>query len=267
MMGREMEFDLSDEVVVITGASRGLGAGMAEWFAAGGARLGLCARRMPSVAAGLDDWVMATSLDVTDAGAVGSFASSVVAAFGPPTLWINNAGVLEPVTRSRDLDLDSLITHLGINVGGVLNGQNAFLAVLEAARANGTLVNISSGAAREGRPGWAAYCAGKAAVDRLTETVAKEEGELLDLALAVSPGLVDTDMQALIRSQSEEVQPDVDWFRQQHREGTMNSPAWVAEWICRWHRGLEAPDGVLCRVPPQPADLRHQTRSARLFTD
>lgn len=260
-----MDFDLSDEVVVVTGASRGLGAGMAEWFAARGARLGLCARRMPSVAPDFRDQVVAGSLDVTDFDAVRSFGDAVVERFGPPTLWINNAGVLEPVAKARSLDFDVLVAHLGINVGGVLNGQNAFLEVLEAAGTTGTLVNISSGAAREGRPGWAAYCAGKAAVDRITETVAKEEPALLRRALAVSPGLVDTDMQAIIRSQTEDIQPDVEWFREQHREGSMNSPGWVAEWICRWHRGIEEPDGVLCRVPPEPTD-RREPANIRLFS-
>ena len=158
--------------------------------------------------------------------------------------------------KARDLEFDNLMEHLAVNVGGVLNGQNAFLGTLEEAGTRGTLVNISSGAAREGRPGWAAYCAGKAAVERITETVAQEEIDLLENALAVSPGLVDTDMQALIRTKGEDVQPNVEWFREQHRQGAMNSPAWVAQWIYKWHRGLETPQGIACRVPEEPAGER-----------
>ena len=261
-----MDFDLADEVVVITGASRGLGAGLAEWFAAGGARVGICARRMPAVSSEVVDRVVAASVDVTAGNEVTQFADEVSRAFGAPTLWINNAGVIEPVAKARDLDMDALMEHLAINVGGVVNGQIAFLRQLESEGSRGTLVNISSGAAREGRAGWAAYCAGKAAVDRITETIALEETRLLTRALAVSPGLVDTDMQAVIRSQTEDVQPDVEWFRDQHRAGSMNSPGWVAEWIYKWHRGLESPDGVVCRVPPEP-EGRSGSPPAPLFTN
>jgi benzil reductase ((S)-benzoin forming) len=255
-VGLNADFDLRDEVVVITGASRGLGAGMASWLAAHGARLGVCARQMPAVSDGHGDRVVAASVDVRDPDAVGTFADSVLDRLGPPTLWVNNAGVLEPIVKVRDLDYDSLFDHMAINVGGVLNGTRAFLRLLRASGTQGTLVNISSGAARAGRAGWAAYCAGKAAVDRITETVALEEGDHLRLALAVSPGVVDTDMQALIRSQSEDVQPDVEWFRERHREGELSSPAWVAENILKWHLGPEKPEAVVCRVPPEPA--RHQ---------
>src|SRR5690554_6899820 len=117
-----MGFDLSDQVVVITGASRGLGAGMAGWFAGHGARLGLCARQMPTISSEYRDRVVAASVDVSDAAAMNSFATSVVEGFGPPTLWINNAGVLEPIVKTRDLDFDSLMSHLAVNVGGVVNG-------------------------------------------------------------------------------------------------------------------------------------------------
>lgn len=247
-----MEFDLSSEVVVITGASRGLGAGMAEWFADRGARLGLCARRTPAIPAGGEGRAVAESIYVNDAEAMSMFADQVVGSLGVPTLWINNAGVLDPIAKVRDLSLDDLIGSLEVNVGGVLNGTQAYLRVLEAGGVRGSLVNISSGASSAGRAGWAAYCAGKAAVDRITETVALEESDRLGMVLAVAPGLVDTDMQALIRSQSVDVQPDVEWFKERHRAGDMNPPAWVAETIAKWHLGEGTPETVVCSVPRQP---------------
>jgi len=246
--------DLSGRVIVVTGASRGLGAGMAGWFAAQGASLGLCARGRPvspTAPTGAPS-VTQGGVDVTDVDALEAFAAAVTDRLGPPDLWVNNAGVLEPIVAQRDLGPAALAEHLAVNVGGVLNGTRAYLGQLEAAGATGALVNIGSGAARSGRAGWSAYCASKAAVDRLTEALAVEEPELLRLVLSVYPGLVDTDMQELIRRQSPTVQPDVAWFQQRHEDGAMNDPAWVASHIARWVFGEEPPSSVICQVPDQP---------------
>lgn len=241
--------DLNGRVVVITGASRGLGAGMAEWFAAQGARIGICARHEPAVPAGAT--AVSAAVDVTDGASIEAFARRVAAELGTIDLWVNNAGVLEPVVAQRDLSPADLATHLAINVGGVLSGTQAYLHHLDDGDRAGALVNISSGASLSGRPGWSAYCAGKAAVDRLTETVALEEPERLPIALSVSPGLIDTDMQALIRDQTVEVMPDVDWFRRRKADGAMNSPGHVAQVIAGWVFGGSPPDSVFCRVPDE----------------
>lgn len=248
--GRVAEDDLSGRVIVVTGASRGLGAGMAEWFASRGASLGLCSRSRPAAPPGVP--VVQAAVDVADPGALDAFAAEVAGELGPPDLWVNNAGVLEPIVAQRDLTADALAEHLAVNVGGVLNGTRAYLRVLEGADAAGALVNISSGAARAGRAGWTAYCASKAAVDRLTEAVAIEEAERLPVVLSVYPGLVDTGMQELIRSQSPDVQPDVGWFRQRHEDRAMNEPAWVARHVADWVFTPGAPSSLICQVPDQP---------------
>ena len=242
------DLDLTDRVVVVTGASQGLGAGLAEWFAGRGARLGLCARRRPTAPAGAR--AVTRPVDVTDVAALGAFAADVHRELGLPDLWINNAGVLEPIVAQRHLAAEQLADHLAVNVGGVLNGTQAYLRLLDEGGGSGALVNISSGVSLAGRAGWTAYCAGKAAVDRLSEVVALEEPTRLPVVLSVAPGLVDTAMQALIRTQSPEVQYDVEFFRQRHEDGAMNEPAWVAEAIAGWVWD-EPPPTVVCRVPDQ----------------
>ncbi len=242
---------LEGHVIVITGASRGLGAGMAEWFAAHGARLGLCARNEPTAPAGAA--AVTAAVDVTDAGAVDAFADRVAAELGTPSMWVNNAGILEPVVAQRDLTWQALTGHFAVNVGGVLHGTQSFLRLLRAAGRTGHLVNIGSGASLSGRAGWSAYCAGKAAVDRLTETVAIEEADLLTAAWSVAPGLVDTAMQELIRSMDESQLPSVEWFREQKRAGTMTRPSWVAENVAGWAYGdLDAPANGFARIPTDP---------------
>ena len=83
---------------------------------------------------------------------------------------------------------------------GVLFGTQAFVRHLRRRGGEGVLVNVSSGAARKPYAGWSVYCAAKAAVDRMTECVALEEAAHGLRAYALAPGVIDTDMQALIRA-------------------------------------------------------------------
>jgi NAD(P)-dependent dehydrogenase (short-subunit alcohol dehydrogenase family) len=218
--------DLAGRTAVITGASRGLGAGLAQAFHERGLRLGLCARSAPVLTGG--PGVLAERVDVRDAAAVAGFAAAVEARFGAIDLWINNAGLLEPIDPLRDVAPDAARAHLEVNVLGVLFGTQAFVRHLRRRGGEGVLVNISSGAARKPYAGWSVYCAGKAAVDRLTECVALEEATQGLRAYAVAPGVIDTDMQALIRATPAARFPDVERFVEMKREGSFNTPAFVA---------------------------------------
>jgi NAD(P)-dependent dehydrogenase (short-subunit alcohol dehydrogenase family) len=203
--------DLSNRVAVVTGASRGLGAGMARELHDQGLRLGLCSRSAPALPEG--ERVLARQLDVADAGALDSFAEEVATRFGRIDLWINNAGILEPIEPLRSIEPEEFGAHLDVNVLGVFLGTRAFIRQVRAQGDPGVLINISSGAGRKPYRGWAAYCAGKAAVDRLTEVVALEEKDAGLRAHAVAPGLIDTEMQELIRGTSADKFPEVERFR------------------------------------------------------
>ena len=116
----------------------------------------------------------------------------------------------------------------------------------------GVLVNISSGAATTPYEGWGAYCASKAAVDQLTRVVELEEARHGLRAYALSPGLVDTDMQVAIRASDERDFPQVERFRRVAAEHRFNSPAWVADHILAIAFGDADPGQVTVRVPEQP---------------
>jgi benzil reductase ((S)-benzoin forming) len=243
---------LEGRVAVITGASRGLGAGLAARFAEVGLRLGLCARHNP---AGPDGAVTA-SVDVTDAEAVERFADEVAERLGPIDLWINNAGLLEPIAPLRDADPAQLEAHVRTNVLGVLYGSRAYARHVLTRRDSrddqrgGVLVNISSGAATSVYEGWSAYCATKAAVDQATRVIAAEEADAGLRAYAVAPGVVDTDMQATIRATSREAFPKVERFRQLAEDGAFNRPGWVADHILAAAFDPAAePTDVVWRVP------------------
>lgn len=239
-------------VAVVTGASRGLGAGLAARLAARGWRLGLCARHRPADPDPAGRSLCAV-VDVTDAGAVDAFAEAVAARMGPVGLWVNNAGRLGPVGPLADTDPGELRDNLLVNVLGTTLGSRAYARHVRARPGGGALVNISSGAATRPYRGWAAYGAAKAAVDQLTAVVAAEGAEHGLRAWAVSPGLVDTDMQAAIRATGPEQFPDVGRFLDAARAGAFNSPGWVADRLLDLVAG--GGDGpVVVRLPDQPAD-------------
>jgi NAD(P)-dependent dehydrogenase (short-subunit alcohol dehydrogenase family) len=244
--------DLAGRVAVITGASRGLGAGLAARFAAAGMRLGLAARHEPPRPPGADpDTVLTAALDVTAAAAVDRFCDQVATRFGAIDLWVNNAGVLDPIAPLRDADPAAVRHNVEVNVVGVAHGSAAYARHVRGRPGGGVLVNVTSGAATSPYAGWAAYCASKAAVDQLTRVVAIEEADAGLRALAVAPGLVDTAMQAAIRATPAERFPAVERFRARAREGAFNSPAWVADHVLRLAFGPGAPPDVVIRVPDE----------------
>ena len=243
---------LEGKVVVVTGASRGLGAGIAARLGLAGASLGLCGRHRPLVADGVPvQRVLTAAVDVTDPGQVENFADATEARFGPIDVWINNAGVLGPVAAGRDAPMDEVREALLVNVLGVMAGSAAFARRARSwPRSRRMLVNISSGASTSVYPGWSTYGPTKAAVDHYTRHLAAEEPDLV--VHAVAPGVVDTDMQATIRKADPEAFPALDRFIEIDRSKAWNDPAWVADHIAALFAGTWRPDDVVVRVPNQP---------------
>jgi NAD(P)-dependent dehydrogenase (short-subunit alcohol dehydrogenase family) len=223
------DLDLSGKTVVVTGASRGIGAAIAEVCLARGMKLGVCARSAPSLAA--SDEVLTDQFDITDERAVDGFTEAVAARFGEIDLWINNAGVLDPIQPLRDVSVADFRTHIDINLTGVFLGTRAYARHRRGVGGGGILVNISSGAAWHGYAGWGAYCAGKGGVERLTDCIALEEAESGLRAHTIAPGVVDTDMQARIRECSPEQFPAVEQFKAMKQAEVFNSSRYVGEEI------------------------------------
>jgi NAD(P)-dependent dehydrogenase (short-subunit alcohol dehydrogenase family) len=255
------------KVAVITGASRGLGAGMANRFAAAGLRLGLCARHRPSLEVTTRPTApgghleqaeapLRAAVDVSDHDALAAFADQVVDRFGRIDLWINNAGLLDPIGPLADADGAALARNIAVNVTGVLYGSSLFARHVRARPGRGVLINISSGAGTKPYAGWAAYCGAKAAVDQVTRVVALEEAEHGLAAYAVAPGVIDTDMQTAIRQSPDSSFPEAQRFRQIAAEGSFNSAAWVAEHLLAIAFGPERPAQVTVRLPAQPVPGR-----------
>lgn len=233
------------KVAVITGASRGLGAGVAQAFLDAGLQVGVCARNQPEFAGAS---VVSEAVDVTDAEALEAFGEKVATQLGPIDLWINNAAILTPIVFARELSPADLARHLEINLTGCLLGAQVFLRH-RAERA--TLINVSSGAALKGYPGWTAYCASKAALDRLSECLALEEEGTGLRVLSVAPGVIDTDMQATIRATPKEKFPLLDKFLQLKEDDAFNTPGFIANHYLELAFGEAEPESVVVRLPAE----------------
>lgn len=193
---------MTEKTVIITGASRGIGAAAAHEFAAAGWRVALLARSEPEISA-LSDQIgaaaMALPCDVADPAAMQAAVQTVVARWGRLDALINNAGMIDPIARLEQADADTWGQSIDINLKGVFYGMRVAIPVMKAA-GGGTIITVSSGAASNPYEGWSAYCAAKAGAAMLTRAAHLEEGGNGLRIMGLSPGTVATGMQVRIKA-------------------------------------------------------------------
>lgn len=196
-MGVSME-----KVVAITGASRGIGAAAARVFAQAGWRVALLARSQTDIsriAAEVGPMALALPCDVADANSVQGAIDRVLAWGGRLDGLINNAGMIDPISRLADADPAEFARSTGINLNGVFNGMRAAIPPMRA-QGSGTILTVSSGAAHNPMEGWGAYCSAKAGAAMLTRVAHLEEASSGLRIMGLSPGTVATDMQVRIKA-------------------------------------------------------------------
>lgn len=205
--------DMNGKTVMITGASRGIGAETARIFAAAGANVALLARSQEAIAdlAGeIGNKAIAIPCNVARYSEMASAVAIALKEFGSLDVLINNAGVIEPISHLVDADPEEWGQVIDVNLKGVFNGMHAALPVMKAA-GGGSILTISSGAAHHPIEAWSHYCASKAAVNMLTQCVDKEEGEHGIRAIGLSPGTVATQMQREIKASGINPVSQLDW--------------------------------------------------------
>ncbi len=196
---------LNEQVVAITGASRGIGAATARHLARLGARAVLGARSVDALerlAKEINDAggrAIAMQLDVTRFSEVMAFVDRARHEFGRIDVLINNAGTIEPIARIADSDPEAWSRVADINYKGVYYGLRAAIPHMLEQERGGTIINLSSGAATSALEGWSHYSSTKAAVLMLTRCAHKEYGDRNIRVVGLSPGTVATDMQTAIR--------------------------------------------------------------------
>jgi short-subunit dehydrogenase len=192
--------DWSNRVVLVTGASSGIGRGLAIELARRGAAVGLLARRGEVLNEVVNEIEaaggrgLALPADVTDATAVRKAADQLNAKFGPIDVLFANAGV-GATTHAKDLDAKQVAGVVDVNINGVVNSVTAVIpAMVE--RGHGQLVAISSLAAYRGLPKSAAYCASKAAVSSFFESLRLDlHGSVVQVTI-IHPGFIRTPLTA-----------------------------------------------------------------------
>lgn len=221
---------LDGKVVMITGASRGIGEAAARLFAEQGAKVCLLARSRDDIAriAGeIGETALAIPCDVSRFWEVEAAVKACVETFGALDILINNAGVIEPIASLMESDPDAWGHVIDINVKGVYHGMRAAMPVMVAA-GGGTVLTISSGAAHNALEGWSQYCTSKAGAAMLTKCLHKEGAGLGIRAIGLSPGTVATQMQREIKASGINPVSQLDW--------SVHIPAdWPAKallWMC-----------------------------------
>jgi len=196
---------LDGKVIIVTGASRGIGAAAAVALAEAGATVALTARdgdRLADIArsiAGSGGTVSSRPCDVSNYQALASLVDEMTSRYGRIDGLINNAGVIEPIASIAESDPAEWARAIDINLTGAYHAIRAVLPGM-LATGGGTIVNVSSGAAIRPLEGWSAYCSGKAGLHMLTRAVALETAGRGIRVFGFQPGTTDTDMQVLIRA-------------------------------------------------------------------
>ncbi len=185
----------SKKIIVLTGATRGLGHALVPHFVAAGHVVFGCGRSAKQVAELGSRFVspnLFAALDVTDSTAIESWAREVLAQHGPPDLLINNAAIMNSLAPIWKIPIDDFDRVIDVNIKGVANAIRAFVpAMVE--RKSGVVVNLSSGWGRSTSPEVAPYCASKYAIEGLTLAMAQELPKGM-AAIPLNPGVIDTDM-------------------------------------------------------------------------
>ncbi len=193
--------EIQNKVVIITGASSGLGEATARRLAKGGAKLMLAARREDRLKELADDINQSGGTakyqvtDVTDRDQVEALAKTTHQAYDRIDVLVNNAGLM-PLSPLAALKVDEWDTMIDVNIKGVLYGVAAVLPIMKQQK-SGHVINLSSVAGHQVFPSGVVYCATKFAVKAISEGIRLESnGEIR--STNISPGAVDTELTSTI---------------------------------------------------------------------
>ncbi|MFT5063145.1 MAG: benzil reductase ((S)-benzoin forming) [Gammaproteobacteria bacterium] len=205
-------------VWIVSGASRGIGAAIVSAAQAQG-------DYVIGIARGESAADLSIKADFTDPAQ----ATLPGLPFADQYILVNNAGLIDPVGTQYTADQAACLVNVNLTSAIMLSRE--FLARVQNLDAKKLIVNLSSGAATNAKHGWSLYCASKAGLDHFGRCVALEqqsEKYPVDV-LGLSPGAVDTEMQAVLRSADSDAFPGVEQFREFKENGVLSSPESIAE--------------------------------------
>lgn len=190
-----MSFNFSEKVVLVTGASRGIGKEIAKVFAAGGATVigtATSENGASKISEYLGEHGKGLVLNVTDSDSIAALFDTIKSDFGGVDILVNNAGITRDnlMMRMKDEEWDDIITT---NLNSVFKISKAVLRHMMKKR-EGRIINIGSVVGSSGNPGQANYCASKAGLLGFTKSLAQEVASRGITVNTVAPGFIQTDM-------------------------------------------------------------------------
>ncbi len=187
---------LADKTAVITGGARGIGRALAGRYVSEGARVvvaDLLVDQARQTAAEIGAGTMAIAVDVSKLESIEAMAAFVAEKVGAPDILVNGAGIFS-MAPLAEITEEHYERQFGVNVRGLLFTSKAIAAQMIAAGKGGKIINFSSQAGRRGEANVAVYCATKAAVISLTQSMGLELIKHRINVNAIAPGVIDTPM-------------------------------------------------------------------------
>lgn len=218
------------KVVLVTGASRGIGEATARTFASEGAKVVLAARSIDATSAIAHDIGPSARAVAMDAARYDDVSAAVKVAedtFGALDILIGNAGTIDPIAHLADTDPEAWGRLIDVNLKGVYYGMHAAIPGM-LARGGGTIITISSGAASGPVEAWSAYCSSKAGAAMLTRMADKEYRHKGIRTMGLSPGTVATEMQRDIKASGINPVSQLDWSDHIPAEWPAKALVWMA---------------------------------------
>jgi len=185
------ENSLKNKVILLTGASKGLGYALSEAFAEEGARLVLLSRSIEKEAQ--KDDVLALCVDVSDPSQVCQVVNMAISRFGKIDVLINNAALCGPFQLFQEHTVEAISHQIDVNLKGPMYFMQAVLPVM-INQGGGDILNINSVAGKQIYPYCSVYSATKFALDAVTRTIAEEQRPNNIRVMSIYPGRIDTPM-------------------------------------------------------------------------
>ncbi|NQY81458.1 MAG: SDR family oxidoreductase [Candidatus Caenarcaniphilales bacterium] len=205
-----------NKTAIITGASRGIGKATALQLSQKGYQVALAARSENKLKEVQDEILkqggkaIYKACDLSSYQEVEDLINFTKSEFNSIDVLVNNAGLIDPISRISESDPETWSKVIDLNLKTPYYMAKAVIPIM-LKQGGGTIVNMSSGAARSALEGWSHYCTSKAALYSLTRCIHKEYGELGIRVLGLSPGTVATDMMRSIKDSGLNPVSKLDW--------------------------------------------------------
>ena len=238
-IGQKM--NLSGKIVIMTGASRGIGAASAKEFAQKGAIVILAAQdeqKLAHVAREIGSAARVHVLNIAKPEQVEKMISQTLNEFGKIDIVVNNAGRIKPIQRLVDIKIEDWNNIIDVNLKGVFYGfKLAIPSMLKSG--GGTFLTLSSGAAHNPLEAWSHYCASKAAVNMLIRCVDLEYRHYGIRSIGLSPGTVATNMQREIKKSKINQVSQLEWSAHIDPKWPAKALVWLASYPGNEYLGKE----------------------------